>query len=453
MFKGKKKKLIALIIGLVFVFSLIGCSNSDDKQSENVESTIDEETVKEEAREPENTEKQEVVFWHNWSTGPSGESMEKSVEVFNNSQDKYVVKPVYVATDGGDSVTSKLLTAVAGGNPPDAMLASRYGIAEYMDAVTILNDRAKEAEINEDMFYNWAWDESIYDEQLLGLPYDGTARALFYNKEHFIEAGLDPEKPPTTIAELEEAARKLTKKDGDRVTQFGLVPWYGEGWLYSWGWAFGGSFYDDTTGKVTPNDQKIVEALEWETEFAKELGVSNVASFTSSAGSDATNPFITGQLSMMINGNWMVAQIEEYGPDLDYGISYIPTPTGEDFNTYVGGRALIIPKGAKNEEGGWEFIKWMATTEEGQSLKEITGEFAAMPEVNEKIYANNPRQEVFLEVLPFGKHRPVILAGNMMWDELAKTPDLVMNGEKTAREVLDDITNKINNEIQKKEAY
>ncbi|WP_052487766.1 ABC transporter substrate-binding protein [Gordoniibacillus kamchatkensis] len=313
----------------------------------------------------------EITFWHNWSTGPSGDSITKSVEAFNKSHPNIKVKPVYVATDGGDSVTSKLLTAVAGGNPPDVMLASRYGVAEYMDAVTILNDRAKQANIGESMFYKWAWDESVYDGKLLGLPYDGTARALFYNKDHFKEAGLDPEKPPTTIAELEDAAKKLTKKEGGKFTRFGLIPWYGEGWLYSWGWAFGGSFLDAKTGKVTANDPNIVKALEWETGFAKQFGIQDVTSFTSSAGSNATNPFITGQLSMMVNGNWMISQIEQYNPKLNYGISYIPTPTGKDFNTFVGGRVLIMPKGAKHPDAAWEFIKWMCTSEEGQSLKKL----------------------------------------------------------------------------------
>lgn len=83
--------------------------------------------------------------------------------------------------------------------------------------------------------------------------YDGTSRALYYNKDHFAAAGLDPENPPKTIEELTEVAKKLTLRDGNRVTQFGLIPWMGEGWLYSWGWSFGGSFLDKETGKVTPN--------------------------------------------------------------------------------------------------------------------------------------------------------------------------------------------------------
>lgn len=452
---GKRTRILSLCVALVLILSIMvgGCANQsgEDEAAQDGSSSTGIEGGND-ATDTDSTKeiKTKISFWHNWSTGPSGESMKKSVEEFNKAQNKILVEPLFVATDAGDSITSKLLTAVAAGTPPDVMLASRYGIAEYMDAITILNDLAERDNINEEMFYKWAWEEANYEGQLLGLPYDGTARALFYNKDHFKEVGLDPDKPPLTIDELEEYAKKLTIKKGDRYERFGLIPWYGEGWLYTWGWAFGGNFYDETTGKVTANDPKIVEALKWMVDFAKQFGVQDVVSFTSSAGSNATNPFISGQLSMMINGNWMIAQIDQYNPDLNYGISYIPTPDGKDFTTYVGGRALIIPKGVKNLEESWEFVKWMCTSEEGQSLKKITGEFAAVPQVNTKIYADDPRQKVFLELLPNGRHRPVILAGNMMWDELAKAPDLALNGQGTPEEILNQITAKINNEIEKK---
>lgn len=400
------------------------------------------------------SEKVSITFWHNWSTGPSGESIQKSVKQFMESHPDITVKPLYVATDGGDSITSKLMTAVAGGTPPEVMLASRYGVAEYMDALTLLNDLAKKDNITQSMFYPWAWNESVYDGKLLGLPYDGTARLLFYNKDHFKEAGLDPENPPKTIDELTAAAEKLTKKSGDRVTRFGFIPWLGEGWVYTWGWAFGGSFLDESTGTVTANDPKIVKALEWETEFGKKLGAQNISSFVSSAGTNANDPFISGQVSMAVEGNWLLSQIQQFNPKLNFGVTNIPTPDGQNYTTFVGGRVLIIPKGitGKKLDAAWTFVKWMCTSEEGQSLKKITSEFPATPAVSEKLYSGDPVMKKFLDVLPNGHNRPVILAGNMMWDDLSKAPDQVMNNKGTAQQVLDQITNDINNEIAKKKA-
>lgn len=450
--QGRRLWMGRIAAGLIFLTALAGCTGGGSSGTPPGSAPADPGTSAPPGGQPAAGEKTEITFWHNWQTGPSGESIKQSVAEFNRTHPHIVVKPVYVAADGGDSVTSKLLTAVAGGNPPEVMLASRYGVAEYMNAVTPLNELAAKDGITSDQFYKWAWDEASYEGTLLGLPYDGTARALYYNKDHFKEAGLDPDNPPRTIAELEEAAAKLTVKEGNRYTRFGLIPWYGEGWLYTWGWAFGGDFLDTQTGRVTANDPKIVEALEWMAAFGAKYGIQDVSSFTSSAGSNATNPFITGQLSMMVSGNWMLSQFQEYNPNLNYGITYIPTPSGDNFTTFVGGRVMIIPKGVKKMEAAWEFVKWMCATEEGQSFKKITGEFAAMPSVDQKMYSDDRRQDKFLEVLPNGKNRPVILAGNMMWDDLAKAPDLVMNGRGSAKQVLDDITNKINAEIDKKKS-
>lgn len=158
---------------------------------------------------------------------------------------------------------------------------------------------------------------------------------------------------------------------------------------------------------------------------------------------------------LLISPNWGFnshCQIKQYNPNLDFGVTYIPTPAGDNFTTFVGGRVILIPKGAKNLNEAWEFVKWMCASEEGQSIKKITGEFPAMPSVSEKLYAEDVLQKVFIDVLPNGKNRPVILAGNMMWDELAKAPDLVMNKKGTAKEILDQITEKINKEIENKKA-
>lgn len=401
------------------------------------------------------SEKIEITFWHNWSNSPGGKALEDAAALFNAKQDKIVVKPVYVAQEGGDSITSKMITAVASGTAPETMLASRYGIAEYMDALTTVNDLVERDGIDMNMFYPWAVEESTYDGKILGLPYDGTSRALYYNKDHFAAAGLDPENPPKTIEELTEAAQKLTLRDGNRVTQFGLIPWMGEGWLYSWGWSFGGSFLDKETGKVTPNQQPIVEALTWMTDVAKDLGVQDVNSFTSSSGVDAANPFIAGQLSMIIQGNWFAAQIAQYNPNLNYGVCDIPSPGGAvPATTFVGGRAIIIPKGVEGArlDAAWEWVKFLCTSEEAQSLKKNATEYSAVTAVNEKIYAGDPLMEQFLRVLPNGHNRPVVLAGNMMWDELAKTPDRVLNGDGTPQEILDGIEQQINMEIEMKKA-
>ncbi|GGH86830.1 ABC-type glycerol-3-phosphate transport system substrate-binding protein [Pullulanibacillus pueri] len=102
--------------------------------------------------------------------------------------------------------------------------------------MTDLSDYAEKDSVTKDQYYPFAWDESSYNGKLYAIPISAGDRLLFYNKDEFKEAGLDLNKPPTTMDQLEEYPDKLTKKDGSRFKQLGFAPWLGQGWLYTWGW-------------------------------------------------------------------------------------------------------------------------------------------------------------------------------------------------------------------------
>ena len=67
----------------------------------------------------------------------------------------------------------------------------------------------------------------------------------------FEEAGLDPDKPPTTIAELDEYAEKLTQSNDGKIDRLGFIPWIDAGDdSLLWGWVFGANFFDAETNTV-----------------------------------------------------------------------------------------------------------------------------------------------------------------------------------------------------------
>src|SRR5699024_8288905 len=134
-------------------------------------------------------------------------------------------------------------------------------------------------------------------------------------------------------------------------------------------------------GEVTSNHPKAVEALEWLVEYGNKYGVEDISGFESAAGSDALDPFISGQLSMVVDGNWIVSNIEKFKPDLNYGVTPIPTPTGEDSTTWVGGQSLVIPRGAENVEEAWKFLQHMGEKEGSKAYFEnLEGHLSAQPD-------------------------------------------------------------------------
>ncbi len=108
MLKLKCMRLLYSFISIFILFFVFGCSAEDSATSGNNEQPEDGVT--------------QITYWHNWEVGPGGEEIQQSVAAFNEAHPHIEVTPVYVAADGGDSVSSKLVTAVAGGNPPDVML-------------------------------------------------------------------------------------------------------------------------------------------------------------------------------------------------------------------------------------------------------------------------------------------------------------------------------------------
>ncbi|SEM95555.1 ABC transporter substrate-binding protein [Paenibacillus sp. OK076] len=389
-----------------------------------------------------------VTMWHGL-TSIDLDNLNKVVKAFEEKNPTIKMKLVY--TESSEGSDQKLLTAVAGGNPPDVALFDRFKVGTWaaQGSLTDLSSMAAESGIRKEMYYPFAWEESSYQGKLYAMPMDTDSRLLFYNKDHFKEVGLDPNKPPQTIAELEAAAEKLTIKEGKRFKRIGFIPWYSQGWLYTWGWAFGGEFQDASTGKITANDPKVVEALQWMTDFGKKYNVEDIAGFTSAAGTEEMDPFISGQISMKISGNFTVKGIEKFKPDLNYGVAPIPTPTGTNFTTWSGGGSAIIPKGAKNVAAAWKFLEFLGK-EEGQTLLNADSQISVIDSVNDKYgYKDDPIMKEFINILPNSHNRPVIPEGQLLWNELASATEKATRGNGTPKENLDRVTETVNKALEK----
>jgi len=387
-------------------------------------------------------------MWHGL-TSIDLDNMNKVVKAFEEKNPTIKMKLVY--TESSEGSDQKLLTAVAGGNPPDVALFDRFKVGTWaaQGSLTDLSSMAAESGIRKEMYYPFAWEESSYQGKLYAMPMDTDSRLLFYNKDHFKEVGLDPNKPPQTIAELEAAAEKLTIKEGKRFKRIGFIPWYSQGWLYTWGWAFGGEFQDAATGKITANDPKVVEALQWMTDFGKKYNVEDIAGFTSAAGTEEMDPFISGQVSMKISGNFTVKGIEKFKPDLNYGVAPIPTPTGTNFTTWSGGGSAIIPKGSKNVAAAWKFLEFLGK-EEGQTLLNADSQISVIDSVNDKYgYKDDPIMKEFINILPNSHNRPVIPEGQLLWNELASATEKATRGNGTPKENLDRVTETVNKALEK----
>ncbi|WP_240468639.1 ABC transporter substrate-binding protein [Gracilibacillus sp. YIM 98692] len=426
-----------LLLLLMAFAVLVGCSSEEGAGSDNNSDSGNEEG------------QTTVKFWHPM-TDTSGDAVEEVIEAFEKQNPDINIDATYIANQG-EGQNEKLLTAIAGGNPPDVAYFDRFEVASWaaQGSLEELTDFAEDDGITKNKYYDFAWAEASYEGGLYGIPTTTDSRLLFYNKDHFDEVGLDPENPPTTIDELEAAAEKLTIKEGNRFERIGFIPWYGQGWFYGWGWSFGGDFYDPSTNTATADHPKNVEALEWMTDFAQKYGVEEIAGFTDSQGDGAMDPFLTGQLSMKVDGNFGVASIEKFKPDLNYGVTPMPTPTGKDHTTWSGGWSVVMPKGAENQEAAWEFLKFFGG-EEGQKIfSETSRDFSVIDSVNEELgYKDDSIFSEFINILPKSNARPVMTEGSLYWNELADAVENATRDNGTPQEILEEVSDKVNEALE-----
>ena len=175
-------------------------------------------------------------------------------------------------------------------------------------------------------YIEFARNETMFAGVPYALPFDTDARALYYNIDMLEKAGIDaselePANSPITLARVQEIADQINVKNAQGNYQtMGFVPWFEQGWHYTYGFDFGGDFYDVASCQVTPTDEQVVAAFQWAYDCAAALGPQQtqafVQAFTAPGTPPQQNPFIAGRLAMMITGDWMIDNMARYAPDV-----------------------------------------------------------------------------------------------------------------------------------------
>lgn len=302
-----------------------------------------------------------------WTNKAQDAAFTKVATGFNKAQSAIKVKVIEI----GDA--SKVLTEVSAGNPPDVYFdCSVSDLGQWAANGYILNldPYVKSHHFDLSTLTSGARALGSYQGHTYALPLLEDMFMLLYNKKLFRQAGLDPNKPPTTAEQLLADADKLTKRGADgRLTQLGFNPTYQAGnfigtWLPLFARTFGGALVD-ASGKITANCTACVAALTWETQFYTHYGATNVDRLLSSSGS-AADLFESGKIAMEINGEWTPFFVAQHLPKgtLDYGVTALPHPANRpDLANYglAGGNPGTIMKGSKNPDAAFTFLAYMET--------------------------------------------------------------------------------------------
>jgi multiple sugar transport system substrate-binding protein len=266
----------------------------------------------------------------------------------------------------------KVDAALSGTEPPDVLILSgpdNVGTWAHEKLILPLDDFMAGANIDKSDFY----EAPLAMCQVLGkyycLPWGTDIYALYWNKDMFETAGLDPEKPPKTMEQVAEYADKLTKKDASgELTQVGFIPDFAWSHTDLYLAMFGSKIYSPDGTKINIDTPEYAAMLKWEQQFYSKYGYDKVLKL-SSAGGNYMSPdqgFYAGKIAMYVDGEWQPGPnfISKFKPELNYGVAPFPPPADhpERKNTAaVGGTVAVIPSGAANKDASAKLLAWMET--------------------------------------------------------------------------------------------
>jgi ABC-type glycerol-3-phosphate transport system substrate-binding protein len=310
-----------------------------------------------------------LEMYSTWG-GPYIQAWGSLAEIYERARSEIGIEVTFTP---GHEDNPVLMDAVAAGTPPDVAMIADFSTPQWAElgVMTDLTPYVENAGLSEDDFWPAAWQLMHYQGKVWQLPFQVDPNfPFFWNKTLFAEAGLDPERGPSTIDEATAYAQQINRIENGAATRAGIIPWQAYGFgnsIYTWGWAFGGAFFDEGKQEVTPEDELVVAALRWMADVALEFGGPDHMAVT--PDDFPVHPFGAGAIGMapLVSAN--LRDILRYDPDLQLGAGLLPSqPPGErdlGAGAWIAGWRLFIPQGAADLEAAWEFIHWITATPEG----------------------------------------------------------------------------------------
>lgn len=284
-----------------------------------------------------------------------------------------------------DEFNRTLLQSGAGGDLPDIALVNAFDTGKFAEA-GVLTDLTSRVESwgQAGQYFETSWATNLWGDKSYGLPHVADCYVLWYNEDHFDQAGLSP---PRTWDELGTTAATLSQ--GDRVGfAFSAV----EGVQGATAWvirflAAGGDITDIATPAGEAALQQWVDLVE--------SGASS-PSVLEWIEEDAYNRFKGGQASMMLQSASYVNVLKEEAPDLKWSVALLPED--EQRASFLSAENLVITTGSEDVDGAWDLVTYM---QEPAVLKRYLPERNKLPArtdvARDPLWTEDPIWSVFTE--------------------------------------------------------
>ncbi|WP_454004201.1 ABC transporter substrate-binding protein [Alcaligenes sp. Marseille-Q7550] len=307
--------------------------------------------------------------------GPLTEVVDGLIKDFQAENPDVKVKAVY--SGNYDETRVRALSALRAGEPVQLCVLGALDTHDLVEQglVEAFSDVARDAASQEWLksFYPALMANGTLEGKVWGIPFQRSTIVMFYNKDLFREAGLDPDQPPKTWDELVQTAKKLTtdKRHGLMIPSTGYPYWMFQALALQ----NGRQLMNEDGNKVYFNDPKSVQALQFFHDLAYKHKVSPTGTIEWGTLRQA---FVQGQTAMMwhTTGNLTAVKNEA---KFDFGVAMLPAK--EKAASPTGGGNFYLFKGASEEQkkAALGFVRWMTAPERAAKWPMATGHVGISP--------------------------------------------------------------------------
>ena len=307
--------------------------------------------------------------------GPLTEVVDKMIDGFDQEYPGITVNAIYAGNY--DDTRVRAISAIQSGDP--AQLSVLFSIDVYelleQDLIVAFDDVVQSDEDRAwlDSFYPALMANSKVDGKVWGVPFQRSTIVLYYNKDMFAEAGLDPESPPTTWEEMVEAAKALRKDNrwGLMVPSTGYPYWMFQAFAIQNGVELMSADGTETNF----DDPKVVEALEFWRSLAADHGVMPEGTIEWGTLRQA---FVQGETAMMwhTTGN-LTAVRNEAG--FEFGVAMLPGNAQPGSPTGGGNFYLFKGSSEVEQQASLKLVKYMTAPERAAEWSIATGYVGISP--------------------------------------------------------------------------
>jgi multiple sugar transport system substrate-binding protein len=298
-------------------------------------------------------------------------------------------KPINLTYIEHAEMVPKLAQAIASGDVPDLMgldliYGPQFASAGQLEDITdyFADDPTLETASPGHL------DVATWEDRLYGVPLYADVSVLFWNKDLFEQAGLDPETPPTNLQELHDMAAAITAL-GDGNYGYYLPGNCAGCNIFTFGpllWASGVTIEPRECGDEPLVGENLPVVLEWARQMHKEGLIDPAAQ--AETGATFAEVFGSGKVGIMGTGNFNVVLAKQQNPDIDLGVTLLPGLESGQVSSFAGGDIVTVPKGSDRIEDAVEFMKFILSDEVQVEQYAKLGNMTTRADMADNEYAN-----------------------------------------------------------------